>query len=223
MPAPLHGALEVAPGLWRWIAYHVEWREEVGCVAIEAPEGLVVVDPLLPGEAGVGPWWRSLDRAVRERGDPIVVLTVHWHERSACEVVARYSGATLWADPSGAEALACAISRPIVGGERLPGGLEAIGTDRAAEIVLWHPATGTLIPGDVILGGRTGGLTLCPASWLPQGVELEELARTLEPLLDLPVERVLVSHREPVVDRAMEHLRTAIERAAGGADQPYRD
>jgi hypothetical protein len=223
MTTPIHGAVEIAPSLWRWMAYHVEWKEEVGCVAIEAFDGLVLVDPLLPGEAGAGPWWRSLDQAVKERDTPAIILTVHWHQRSACEILERYPGATLYADPAGAEGVACTITNPIRPGDRLPGGLEAIGTDRAAEIILWHPATGTLIPGDVILGGRAGGLVLCPANWLPKGVGLDELARTLTPLLEFPVERVLVTHREPVVERALEHLRAAIDRALAGADEPYRD
>ena len=223
MAVPIHGAVKVAPKLWRWVAHHVEWKEEVGCVAIEADDGLALVDPLLPGEAGEGPWWRSLDDAVQKHGSPAVILTVHWHQRSACEIVARYPGARLHADRAGAGDLGCAITHPIRHGDRLLGGLEAIGTDRAGEFILWHPTTGTLIPGDVILGGRAGGLALCPANWLPKGVSLEELARTLSPLLDLPVKRVLVSHREPVVDRARDQLRAAIERAASGADEPYRD
>jgi len=51
----------------------------------------------------------------------------------------------------------------------------------------------------VILGTEAGGLRLCPASWLPTGIDEGRLRESLLPLLDLPVERVLVSHGEPVL------------------------
>jgi hypothetical protein len=40
---------------------------------------------------------------------------------------------------------------------------------------------------------------LCPESWLPSGVGHAELRTALAPLLELPVERVLVSHGVPVL------------------------
>jgi glyoxylase-like metal-dependent hydrolase (beta-lactamase superfamily II) len=55
------------------------------------------------------------------------------------------------------------------------------------------------VPGDVILGAEGGGLRLCPDSWLPGSTGQSQLRSSLQPLLDLPVERVLVSHGEPVL------------------------
>jgi hypothetical protein len=59
-----------------------------------------------------------------------------------------------------------------------------------------------LIPGDRLLGDDAGGLRLCPDSWLrylPSGMLQPELRQALRPLLDLPVELVLVSHGDPVL------------------------
>ena len=59
--------VEVAPGLRRWTAWHADWQEEVGCIAVETDDGLALVDPLEPPP---------------EFGRPAhVLLTVFWHIR----------------------------------------------------------------------------------------------------------------------------------------------
>jgi hypothetical protein len=78
--------------------------------------------------------------------------------------------------------------------------------------MIWLPAPRALIPGDRLLGDAAGGLRLCPDSWLrylPSGMRQEGLRAALRPLLDLPVEQVLVSHGEPV----LQNGRAAIARA----------
>jgi hypothetical protein len=60
----------------------------------------------------------------------------------------------------------------------------------------------TLVVGDRILGGRAGGLRLCPDSWMaspPNPMTQEQLGVLLAPVLELPVEHVLTSHGEPVL------------------------
>jgi glyoxylase-like metal-dependent hydrolase (beta-lactamase superfamily II) len=59
-----------------------------------------------------------------------------------------------------------------------------------------------LVAGDRLMGDGRGGLRLCPSSWiryLSTGISLDELRDALRPLLELPVERVLTSHGEPVL------------------------
>jgi hypothetical protein len=70
------------------------------------------------------------------------------------------------------------------------------------------------VPGDRVLGGRGGGLRLCPESWLAylgNGLTRSGLGELLRPLLELPIERVLVSHGEPVLHDGRTALRAAIE------------
>jgi glyoxylase-like metal-dependent hydrolase (beta-lactamase superfamily II) len=212
----LPNAREIVPGLWRWTAFHPAWKQDVGCVALESGEGLVLVDPLVLGEPpGTGPAWEALGRAAAGRSVGIV-LTIFYHQRSACEILPRHPGATLWAVPEKSDEIACEVTHPFRPGDRLPGGLEALETGREGEIMLWEPRSGTLIPGDVLLGAPEGGLMLCPEDWLQEGYGLADLARTLAPLLVLPIQRVLVAHGEPVLEDARAALERAIQRAPPG-------
>lgn len=194
----------VDSGLWRWTASHpawtpaADWPREVACVYWETPEAVALVDPLVPSEPDERErFWRALDRDVERLGQPVVViLTCSWHERSTQEIIGRY-GARL-AD-TGTAAAGGAVAYPV-----------------AEEVVLWLPAPRTVVVGDVLVGDELGGLRLCPASWLPDGLTPAEAASALEPLLDLPAERILVSHGEPVLAGGAAALAAAV-RAAGGA------
>lgn len=202
---------EIAPGLWRWTGFHEEWEEEVGSVYCELEGGVVLVDPLVPPEDAKS-FWTALDRDVKRAGGEVhVLVTVFWHTRSTGEMVERY-GARVWAPTRGRQAIARragGVTDPFTPDDALPGGIRAFASARAAEVVYWIPQHRAVVPGDVLLGeGAKGGgtrdagptgLRLCPKSWLPEKTTLGALAESLRPLLDLPVERVLVSHGEPVL------------------------
>jgi glyoxylase-like metal-dependent hydrolase (beta-lactamase superfamily II) len=196
--------LRLGPGLWRWTAYHGEWRDEVGCVYVETDDAIVLIDPLVPEDNdSAARFWHALDRDIGRAGVPVYVfVTVFWHARSATAVVERY-GARLHACRRARAAIerrTHAVSDVFRPGDELPGGIRALPSGRATEVLYWLPSHRTLVPGDVILGSGTGGLRFCPPSWLPTGVGHERLRETLRPLLDLPVERVLVSHGKPVLE-----------------------
>jgi glyoxylase-like metal-dependent hydrolase (beta-lactamase superfamily II) len=205
--------LEIAAGLWRWTGYHEEWREDVGSVYCETSDGIVLVDPIVPPE-DADRFWRALDRDVRRLDGPVhVLVTVFWHARSAAAMVERL-GARVWAPASGKAAVgrrAGVVTDPYRIGDLLPGELEAFRTARAAEVVYWIPAHGALVPGDVLLGDGKGGVRMCPESWLPSSKTHADLSASLKPLLDLPVERILVSHGEPVLSHGRQALARALE------------
>jgi hypothetical protein len=75
----------LADGLWRWTP-----APEVGCVYYEAPEAVVLFDPLLPaGEEEK--FLRYLDRDVERHGLPVsILLTAPENERSASLLRERY-------------------------------------------------------------------------------------------------------------------------------------
>ncbi len=203
---------QIAPGLWRWTGRHEEWGQDVGCVYVEAEREVCLLDPLVPPEEPAR-FWAALDRDVeRVGGDVHVLLTVFWHARSARELAARYR-AWLWA-PSRAKAAvekrAGTVSDAFRPGDPLPGGIQAFASGRSNEVVFWLPEHRALVAGDVILGDDGGGVRLCPESWLPPGTGHAKLRRTLRPLLELDVERVLVSHGEPVLERGAEALRAIL-------------
>jgi glyoxylase-like metal-dependent hydrolase (beta-lactamase superfamily II) len=189
---------EVAAGLWRWTGLHPAWKpadggpegweQEVGCVYYESPEAVVLVDPLVPPEDEKR-FWRALDRDVERAEKPVrVLLTVSWHGRSAQAVADRYGAA---ADGP------------------LPSGVERHAMTAFEETAYWLPAHGALVFGDVVLG-VDGGVRLCPESWLDG--TLAQLQDELRPLLDLPVERLLVSHGEPVLRDGRMALAAALAR-----------
>jgi glyoxylase-like metal-dependent hydrolase (beta-lactamase superfamily II) len=203
----------ITPRLWRWTGYHEEWKEDVGCIYYETKDGIVLIDPLIPPEES-DRFLSTLDREVV--GKPVhVLVTVFWHTRSAAALVQRY-GARVWAPKAGRAAVARRagdVTDPFSPDDRLPGGLEAYRTARAAEVVYWLPEELALVPGDVLLGDGTGGARMCPESWLPASKTHRDLAASLRPLLDLPIERILVSHGEPVLEDGQTKLAAALSGA----------
>lgn len=187
---------EVAPGLRRWTAWHDEWQSDVGCLAVDTDDGLVLVDPLDPPS--------ELSKPEH------VLLTIHWHSRSA-------KAPHVWADERTAKLLAnrgVELTDPIGSGS-LPGGIQAIETARRGEVVYWLPGQQAVAVGDVLLGAGAKPhatdepLRLCPERWLGKATH-EDLRASLAPLLELPVERVLVSHGEPVLDGGARAVATAL-------------
>lgn len=199
---------ELRPGLRRWTAWHEEWKQVVGSAVYLAEGAVCVFDPLVPHEL-IG----DLDRTVKGDGRAVhVFVTVRFHTRSAGEVARRYE-ATVWAPSRGRapiERRAGVAPRTFRPGDPLPEGIEAFGTAHGSEVVFWLPALHTLVVGDAILGDEGGGLRLCPASWVDGEERLEKLRVSLLPLLELPVEAVVVSHGEPVLRDGRKALQRAL-------------
>jgi hypothetical protein len=197
---------ELRGGLYRWTARHpdveadpqpdspADWGPDVGSVAYAARDTLVLVDPLVPSDRS--DLQEELDELVRRHGRPVVILTtLQFHRRSREELVARYGASTSRAKKA------------------LPEGVETIQIRGAGETMVWLPEHHALIPGDRLLGGDRGGVRLCPESWLrylPSKMSRAQLRKALQPLLELPVEMVLVSHGEPVLSGGREALARAL-------------
>jgi hypothetical protein len=195
---------EVRPGLWRWTAEHPEWDHaeqwgpEVASVYAELPEAIVVVDPIVPADDEER-FWAALDRDVERAGRPLhVLLTVHWHERSVAAVLDRYH-AQLWRPEEKSE---------------LPAGVHAEtvkGSDWTEALFFLEPHA-ALVSGDLVIG-RDSGLEL-PIGWFPKD-EREWAERELKPDLRrrlgaLPIQLVLPSHGEPVLEHAAAVLDAAL-------------
>jgi hypothetical protein len=192
---PLTG---VAPGLRRWTAWHEEWKADVGCVAVETDDGLVLIDPLDPP---------------RELGRPQhALVTVFFHARST-------KAPNVWAHERMVRRLASRgveVNRPFTAGDSLPGGIQAFESARSGEVVYWLPRQKAVVVGDVLLGAGAKPrateepLRLCPERWLGGEATHDDLRESLAPLLELPVARVLVSHGEPVLRGGGRALATVL-------------
>jgi glyoxylase-like metal-dependent hydrolase (beta-lactamase superfamily II) len=199
---------ELRPGLRTWTAYHEEWEKHVRSFAIVESERLILIDPLL-----VGDQWDELD-AMRGQSGLDVVLTIHWHARSAAEIRERNRDATVWAFAPDREEVEkrTAVDRTFEAGEELPGGLVPIAAPPRTEVLLWDAVHAALLCGDALLGdGEDGeGLHLAPESWTGGEGSHATLRSALAPVLDLPVEMVLTAHGEMVLGNAPAALRGAL-------------
>jgi hypothetical protein len=216
---------EIRPRLWRWELTHPEWTPEeaadggwdpvVASYAAVTDGTLILVDPLAPpaGTADAERFWAALDDDVEHHGPPAVLLTIFWHARSAGEVLERYAGASVWAYRPAASLVGerTRFTDTFVAGEELPGGAAAYDAGRTREVVFWLPSHRALVAGDVLLGAGAGAARLCPASWLGTGRSHDDVRAALRPVLDLPVELLLLTHGEVVAADA----RGALERALG--------
>ena len=182
---------------------------------LAAPDALVLFDPLVPEEGTPEGerFWSELDGDVERTGHPpSVLITDFWHVSSAGEVRRRYTGTTVWSHGPAARLIGerVAFTHTFEVGDPLPGGVQAFAVQRRGEVVFWLPDHRALVAGDVLLGGEGGGVRVCPDSWLPEGVDPGAFRESLRPLLDLPVELVLLAHGEPVLDGARDALARAL-------------
>jgi glyoxylase-like metal-dependent hydrolase (beta-lactamase superfamily II) len=185
---------EIATGLWRWTGLHPAWtpadggpegwEQEVSCTFYEGPDAVVLIDPLVPMEDR-DRFFQALDRDVERTGGPVrILLTVDSHRRSSAELAERYGGTV---------------------GE-VPAGVD-VALDSWGERIYWIPEHRALVFGDVVLG-RAGGLRL-PRTWIGEE-HYDAVVESLRPLLELPVERVLVAHGEPVLADGHKALAAAL-------------
>ena len=213
---------QLLPGLWTWTADHPDWgRPETswdaavrGYLAF-AEDATLLVDPLLDEGASVR---AELDALVEERGRPVAIfVTIPWHLRSSAELVTRF-GATAYSHRKLQSRLAKAGEwRELRPGGSYPGGVAAhpIGNPRTRETPLYLSSHRALVVGDTIVEARGTGAPRLWASVDPKpGSRVwyeKRYVPSFRPLLDLPVEHLLLTHGRPVLGRGGEALREAVE------------
>ena len=197
---------DVAPGLWLWRQPHPDWREgadwepEVASFAVESRGVKLLLDPLAP-PPGARDAWARLDAF---RPDVVAVLKPD-HVRDV-DLFVRWYGAEaygpflFWRDDVPRTEL-----EPLRPGAELPGGLQAHYDGRGAlETPLYLPDQATLVFADGMTAPG-GALRVWATPW-----HEERVLPALRALLELPFERILVSHGEPVHARA--DFEAALER-----------
>jgi glyoxylase-like metal-dependent hydrolase (beta-lactamase superfamily II) len=170
-----------------------DWPEEVPIVRYETDDEIVLIDPFLPPDDGFDPQ----GKAVR------VLLTQGAHYRGTADFVERY-GASVWAPPRAAWRKRPNPSTT----DELPRGVEAIELDgEPQQVVFFIREHATLVTGDV-LSGVGGRLHVFVDEADPQ-----RLLPALGRLADLPVERVIIPHGEPILSDGAGRIRQAVAEA----------
>jgi glyoxylase-like metal-dependent hydrolase (beta-lactamase superfamily II) len=215
---------ELAPDLWRWTARHPDWHPadtfgtEVASYALVTGDDLLLVDPLLPdGDDGED------DGAVLERLDALagtakathILITIGYHVRSAEPLRDRYAAhihgpKTVRGRLADTEAFT--ILEPGVPG---PAGTiaHAIGSPRRTELPLWLPSHKALAFGDALVTNPEGKLRM----WAQKPRDAQQIAfyrnrfsPTLDPLRNLPAERILTTHGPPILQDGAAVLAAAL-------------
>jgi hypothetical protein len=210
---------KLAKGLWRWTERHPEWHpgefgSEVACFAVQAGEDTLLIDPLLPEDDGAV--LALVDEILVDR--LTVLVTVPYHVRSSEAIWRRYrkqAETTIRGHANAAKRLADRSGfREIDPAGELPGGVtpHRIGKPVRNETPFHLPSHRALVFGDAMVE-VDGRLRVWSDRRLDEKVERfyrERFNPTLEPLLDLDFERVLVTHGPPVMKDGPRALRSAL-------------
>jgi hypothetical protein len=197
---------DIAPGLWLWRVSHPDWSEgsdwepEVASFAVQSRGTRMLLDPLAPPPSEREVWDRieafAPEVAVVLKPDHVrdVDLFVRWFG------VRAYGPQLFWRDDIPRSELV-----PVRPGDELPGGLQACFDGRdTQETPLYLPEQRALVFADAMTA-PDGVLRVWATPW-----HEERVLPALRSLLDVPFERVLVSHGEPVHSR--EDFVAALER-----------
>ena len=188
--------LDLAPGLWIWrLSYPdwhegVNWPEVVTSTCVESGGEVAVLDGLAPPEGSEV--WKRLDA----KPPTMAVVLKPDHIRDVDLFVSRYGARAFGPWLFWRNNIPQTELEPIEPGSELPGGLLALYEGRGRnETPLWLPEQRTLVFADS-LTAPDGELRI----WGTLNIDRARAA--LRELLELPFERVIVSHGEPVHDRA---------------------
>ena len=205
---------EIAPGLWRLTFPRRGVPTTMTGYALRDGGNTIVIDPPVRGE--VEGLLSTLDELVRGRVRILVTTPFHvrqsellwlrWRHQHDVTIFGHEYCATRLDDRS--------VFRPLMGGETLDGGVRAypIGRPRRAEIPFEFPSHRALAFGDTVLG-IDGGLRVWPRERDTARMRVayeQRLLPTLQPLAHLDVERVLVTHGEPVLRDGASALADAL-------------
>jgi hypothetical protein len=189
---------DVASGLWIWRVAHPDWKPDaewdppVTSTCVESSGEIALLDPIAPPHDATEVWAR-LDA----RPPTLVVVLKPDHVRDVDVFVRRYGARAFGPHLFWRDDIPDTLLEGIEPGQELPGGLVALYDGRGRnETPLWLPEQRALVFADA-LTEREGELRVWSTPW-----HQERVLPALGALLEFPFEHVIVSHGEPVHDRA---------------------
>jgi hypothetical protein len=213
---------KVAKDLWRWTARHPEWHpgefgREVACFALRSGDDTVLIDPLLPPDPE--PVLSLIEDNLGNRLS--ILITIPYHVRSSEELAKRFGKQVktgIWGHPACAKRMedTSRFTAFEAGEDELPAGItaHAIGKPRRHETPLHVPSHKALVFGDAV-AEVDGRLVVWATPKVDEKVERfyrERFNPTLEPLLELDFDRVLVTHGQPIAKGGKKALKAALDR-----------
>jgi hypothetical protein len=194
------GMRDVADGLWIWCAEHPDWSQDddwpavVTSTCVESGGQMAVLDPLVPrDEPSAAALWARLDA----HPPTMAVILKPDHVRDVDAFAGRYGVRAFGPSLFWRHDIPETELEPIEPGTELPGGLVALYDGRGRnETPLWLPEQRALVFADA-LTAPDGVLRVWATPWHD-----ERAVPALRALLNLPFEHVIVSHGDPVHDRA---------------------
>ena len=189
---------DVVEGLWVWRLPYPDWREGLGweqvvaSTCVESGGEVVLLDALAP-PADATDIWERLDA----KPPTAVVVLKPDHVRDVDLFVGRYGARAFGPFLFWRTNIPATELEGIQPGSELPGGLVALYDGRGRnETPMWLPEQRALVFADA-LTAPGGELRVWSTPW-----HEERALPALRALLELPFEHVIVSHGEPVHDRA---------------------
>ena len=189
------GILDLDDGLWIWRLSYPEWHERAGwpevvtSTCVESGGEVAVLDALAPPEGSEV--WQRLDA----KPPTMAVVLKPDHVRDVDLIVRRYGARAFGPWLFWRTNIPETELEPIEPGSELPGGLLALYEGRGRnETPLWLPEQRTIVFADALIGADELRIWGTP--------HIDRARPALRELLELPFERVIVAHGEPVHDRA---------------------
>jgi hypothetical protein len=188
--------VDVAPGLWIWRTAHPDWAEYVNwappvtSTCVESGGEVIVLDALAPTDDAT---WARLDA----KPPTVAIVLKPDHVRDVDLFVERYGVTAYGPWLYWRHDIPKTRLESLEPGMEAPGGLLALYDGRGRmETPVWLPEHKTIVFADA-LTERDGELLV----WGTLSHEKRVLP-ALRELLELPFERVIISHGEAVHDRA---------------------
>jgi hypothetical protein len=170
----------------------LDWGPFVNSTCVTSAGEVAVLDPIAP-PADAREIWNRLDEAP----PTLVVVLKPDHVRDVDLFVRRYGARAFGPSLFWRHNIPVTELEPIEPGRELPGGFITLYDGRGrGETPLWLPEQRALVFADALTAPE-GELLVWSTPW-----HEERTLPALRALLDLPFEHVIVSHGEPVHDRA---------------------
>jgi len=213
---------KLAKDLWRWTARHPEWHpgefgSEVASFALRTGGDTILLDPLLPPDPD--PVLTLIDDNLADRLS--ILITIPYHVRSSEEIWWRYRkqvDTAIHGHPACARRLedTAGFKEHQPGQGDLPANVTAhpIGKPRRHETPLHVPSHKALVFGDAVaeVDGRLVVWATAEVDAKLERFHRERFNPTLEPLLELDFDTVLVTHGQPIASDGRAALRDALDR-----------